>query len=1818
MSAKKKAMRLLSVLLALCIVLSIPLAAMAMDEATTLGLTKTDANASGLLSENTEPQLDTPDPDESVRIIIIFKDKAVVEKGFSTLGIASNDEALAYSDKLIGKQETAMASIERALGKELEVHYHFTLGVNGVATTVRYEEVAQIEKMSNVREVYIENLYYPDTVEPDTATSGDMTGAYNAWANGYTGAGSRIAVIDTGLDTDHPSFDSELFLYGLERSAAQFGKTIDDYNLLTVEEIASVLERLHAYEMDETLTAEALYINEKIPFGFNYIDENLNVTHDNDSQSDHGTHVAGIATANTYVWGKDSDGDTVATRQKNGVVGVAPDAQVLPMKVFGAGGGAYDSDYMAALEDAILLGCDTANLSLGSSNPGHTYGNYDALFASLVESDIVVTISAGNKYSYAQFTTTGTYLNLTTDTVINTVGSPGAFANALTVASINNYALTGVLPVFGTIAIPYNDTASTYKAYDFTTLDTSKDGSGTDYEYVFLGDPITGEGVYGAAEDFEGADFTGKIVLISRGGGVSFYEKANHAVEAGAAASVVYNNVDGTINMNLTGYNYKNPSVTIDLSYAKEILSASEKNEDGLYSGTMNMSTEPRTAYNVSGGYEPSSFSSWGVPGNLDLKPEIAAPGGNIWSTLTDGEYGLMSGTSMAAPSANGMAAVIAQYIRENKLDEQEGLSIRALNQALLMSTSLVLREDLENGGSIAYSPRKQGSGLGQVYSAVTTPAYLLTDDARTTDGKVKVTLGDDAAREGKYEFTFSINSLTSETLQYLLRAEINTMAVETIDGVDYMSDTAYALSPLVSFETDAPYHFVYDLNGDGKVDAQDAQTILGFANGKTPSDYELELCDLDSDGKITSYDARLFLECLEGKNELVELSTAAYEVREGGSIEVKVTVTLSDADRAYLAENYTNGCYIEGFIYADDAYGINPELSFPMLAYYGSWTDASMFDKYITMRDYYDADAMSYTGVVSNYVVVNIGGSGTLMTANPYGTIENFLEDRIAINSTGTSYINGAVATLIRNAGGTTMAVISNAETGEVYYSKDFGSAYGAYYNSSYGTWGYAATQFVTNWYPRDNEGNALPEGTKIKLSVIAVPEYNYDRANSEIVGTLGKGASWDSYFTVDNTAPEISEAVIHRNLISGKVTLELTAADDRYLAAILVTNLRQNTVYAREAVDQQTLGVNNKIQIDLTDVNASQVCLLAVDYAGNISAYTIDTGNNAETDETKYIYANNAYTDTWISFLPDQLGNSVDVFEGSADAAEYIDGYVFTVDSDMKFCVAPFEDMENKTYIETLDLPSRVLDMAYSYRDKELYALTTKNRIYTIDLSMGTVELVGTIPMPNGMTLQTLAISTDGTFYGVNLDANNSRLFTIDFDTEYGFEVTPAPNLANMPVQYLQSMTYDHNTGKLYHANYGYASSTGATTLVTYDLNTGLPTIIGSMASCELTGMFIPYKSGPSFGGSDEVQSIGLSESSVQIFLGATKTLEVSTKPWNVSNRSCEWTTSDPAVARVENGTILAVGVGKCTITATSVMNPQASATCEVEVISVEKTLSAVVWDADGANWFAQIQTDKLPDYTKLSTKASDVKILSVVTTPDGKTYASSYETDADNSLISSLYLVGSDYSMSKIGTSTVGYTDLAWAPSLNGGNGYLIATYGNYLIVVDPSTGEMLGNWNLSSKLGSGVYAIGVTYISTSIDPTSGKLDYLYVLDSKGNIWRTGVVEQDGSLMLMTPSKVAALNKATSMFYFSSIAADADYIYCSICDGESTEILAYAINSGASVTLGSLESGVWPAVGLQVQAGEKTDSIHEEVMTGLIAASTQRIDCNLAVEQ
>ena len=195
---KQKLRQLLAVLLTLCLLLGCVPAVFAADQTKELELQQTPVSISPE-NENVETDAaDEPAPEETVRVIIRFRSDSLTGHGYSTRGLGSNAAALAYSDRLQKEQRTQIKAISAELGVTLPVRYQFTIGVNGVATSVPYGEVEAIRAMDGVESVYVENQYEPDVDEPNTATAGTMIGSYKAWADGYTGAGSRVAIIDTG------------------------------------------------------------------------------------------------------------------------------------------------------------------------------------------------------------------------------------------------------------------------------------------------------------------------------------------------------------------------------------------------------------------------------------------------------------------------------------------------------------------------------------------------------------------------------------------------------------------------------------------------------------------------------------------------------------------------------------------------------------------------------------------------------------------------------------------------------------------------------------------------------------------------------------------------------------------------------------------------------------------------------------------------------------------------------------------------------------------------------------------------------------------------------------------------------------------------------------------------------------------------------------------------------------------------------------------------------------------------------------------------------------------------------------------------------------------------------------------------------------------------------------------------------------------------------------------------------------------------------------------------------------------------------------
>ena len=94
------------------------------------------------------------------------------------------------------------------------------------------------------------------------------------------------------------------------------------------------------------------------------------------------------------------------------------------------------------------------------------------------------------------------------------------------------------------------------------------------------------------------------------------------------------------------------------------------------------------------------------------------------------------------------------------------------------------------------------------------------------------------------------------------------------------------------------------------------------------------------------------------------------------GSMNVSFTVRLTDGDKAWLNGHYPNGSYIEGFLYADSCDGDGRQLSVPMLGFYGSWAEPSMYDKSVYLEDMCTEGATGYVAQRTNFLVQRMAGS--------------------------------------------------------------------------------------------------------------------------------------------------------------------------------------------------------------------------------------------------------------------------------------------------------------------------------------------------------------------------------------------------------------------------------------------------------------------------------------------------------------------------------------------------------------------------------------------------------------------------------------------------------------------------------------------------------------------------------------------------------------------------------------------------------------------------------------------------------------------------
>ena len=533
------------------------------------------------------------------------------------------------------------------------------------------------------------------------------------------GEGKVVAVVDTGVDMTHPAF------------AGALGGT----PALSADKVASLTPQLGDGKA-------GTYVSEKFPFAYDYADNDPDASPTGQAGS-HGTHVAGITAGNA-----------------GEIVGIAPDAQIIVAKVArSAEGDITDSGLLSALDDMVVLHPDVVNLSLGQLGGMDNEADsvYATVFKSLQDAGITVNAAAGNHYTAGYGNTSGKNLPFASDPDSSTQCEPATYSSVVSVASVDNSLAHSAFTV-GDRDIPFQRAGGA----DGQKMPDLSDLTGGPFEYVDGGIGSAEDGAALKAKYPEG--LAGKIVLVKRGS-LTFQTKFNNIAGSKPAGFIVYNNVPGDSLVVMSLATDGVPAAFISQADGEAMLAAADHH----------LSVAPGKVVAPSSKYSMSSFSSWGVTPDLRLKPEVAAPGGNIYSSVPGGTYEFMSGTSMATPQMAGVSALVLQRVQNDPLFASMSARDKVdVVQNLIMGTAAPIADPLQDTGA-PYSPRKQGSGLTNVLAATTSSVYPSVVGA-AEPSRPKADLGD--GTKG-WHFDVTLHNLGATPATYELSSQALSEIVE-------------------------------------------------------------------------------------------------------------------------------------------------------------------------------------------------------------------------------------------------------------------------------------------------------------------------------------------------------------------------------------------------------------------------------------------------------------------------------------------------------------------------------------------------------------------------------------------------------------------------------------------------------------------------------------------------------------------------------------------------------------------------------------------------------------------------------------------------------------------------------------------------------------------------------------------------------------------------------------------------------------------------------------------------------------------------------
>ena len=512
-----------------------------------------------------------------------------------------SQRAQKYQQHLKDRQAAVLSEAQSVIGRGLKTRFNYQHAVNGFAVELSVKEAKLMERVKGVRSVQRERIEYPTT-----EAGPEWIKAHKIWQNGASssrGEGMVVAVLDTGINSDHPSF-------------AATGD--DGYSAQNPLGSGNYLPGSYCDAVDPN------FCNDKLIGAWDMVASDGVIPEDNDG---HGSHTASTTAGNVV---NGARLETPTTSAEFDISGVAPHANIIAYDV--CDDGCPGASLLAAVDQVLIdagnLPQGIAALNYSISGGGDPYNDPIELgFLAAVEAGIYVAASAGNSGPTA-----------------STVAHLGPWVST-TAASTHKRKITNTL-------IGLNSDGG-----GLADLNGASFSAGFGPAPIIHANTIGSDPTGQCLTPFPPGTFSGEIVMCDRGT-IARTEKGQNVLAGGAGGYILGNLGQGE---STSADAHFLPAIHLGDTAAAALKAWLAANTNTV--GTI---TPSNVEYAKANADIMADFSSRGPQLAFDvLKPDVTAPGVDIFAATANGasistpEYEFLSGTSMSSPHNAGAGTLM-------------------------------------------------------------------------------------------------------------------------------------------------------------------------------------------------------------------------------------------------------------------------------------------------------------------------------------------------------------------------------------------------------------------------------------------------------------------------------------------------------------------------------------------------------------------------------------------------------------------------------------------------------------------------------------------------------------------------------------------------------------------------------------------------------------------------------------------------------------------------------------------------------------------------------------------------------------------------------------------------------------------------------------------------------------------------------------------------------------------------------------------------------------------------------------------------------